>query len=561
VTAPIEKPRAPGGPVRLGPWLILLAAALVAYVVDIGGSSIWDANEAFYVETPREMIERGDYVNPSFNYEPRFNKPVLSYWAVAGLYHLFGVSVAVERAVITAAALSMILAAWLLARAVSPHPAAPLVAALGLAANPRFFMFARRILIDVMLAALMTLVLLFFALSERYPQHRRRFLVAMYVCVGLGVLAKGPVAAVLPAIAFTAYLLVHGEVRRLREMMIPAGTLIALAIAAPWYVALYMDGGWTHIAAFFIGENLERYTSMIGPDGRGPFFYLPVVISDSLPWSLFLPAVIVAAVRERRSQEPDPGRRLRTLLLLWIATIVVFFSFSQTKQDLYIFPIVAAVAVLGGDFVARAVFGRSRAARSVTITLLVASALIGAAGVVTLYVLGREGASFPLAGLRFVGALAIGGAVTSAALALRGHLRPGVAALVTIFVVFNWTMVLRVLPAFEAYKPVVPFSRAIRSHLRDGDLVVQYRTALPSMVFYLQRHVRFLTDREPFLDVMRSGPTVFAVLSERRYRELKDEIAVPTCVLARHPIADVKLRDILARRPPSQLLLVSTRCR
>ena len=64
---------------------VLLFLALCPYFVDLGGSSIWDANEAFYVETPREMIERGDYVFPTFNYEPRVNKPVLSYWIVAGL--------------------------------------------------------------------------------------------------------------------------------------------------------------------------------------------------------------------------------------------------------------------------------------------------------------------------------------------------------------------------------------------------------------------------------------------------------------------------------------------
>ena len=71
--------------------------SLSLFFVDLGGSSIWDANEAFYVETPREMIERGDFVVPFFNYEPRLNKPVLSYWIVAGLYQTFGVSVAVQR--------------------------------------------------------------------------------------------------------------------------------------------------------------------------------------------------------------------------------------------------------------------------------------------------------------------------------------------------------------------------------------------------------------------------------------------------------------------------------
>ena len=76
---------------------LLLFLALCPYFVGLADSSIWDANEAFYVETPREMMERGDYINPTFNYEPRINKPVLSYWIVAGFYHLFGVSPAVQR--------------------------------------------------------------------------------------------------------------------------------------------------------------------------------------------------------------------------------------------------------------------------------------------------------------------------------------------------------------------------------------------------------------------------------------------------------------------------------
>src|SRR5262249_60282300 len=77
-------------------WL-LLALGLAVYFVSLGNSAIWDANEAYYVETPREMLEAHDLVNPAFNYEPRFNKPVLSYWIVAALYRAFGVSVAVQR--------------------------------------------------------------------------------------------------------------------------------------------------------------------------------------------------------------------------------------------------------------------------------------------------------------------------------------------------------------------------------------------------------------------------------------------------------------------------------
>src|SRR5262245_539480 len=238
------------------------------------------------------MLERGDWVNPTFNYEPRFNKPVLAYWVVGVLYKVFGVSVGVERVAIAGLALVMIVAAWFLGRAASIHPAAPVLAALGLAANPRFFMFARRILIDVMLTSFMTLILLFFALAERYPARRRLFLILMYIAVGFGVLAKGPVAAALPALVFLLYLGVHREWRRLPDMMIPPGAVIALAIAAPWYVILCSQGGWTHISGFFLGENVGRFTSTFGPTGRGPFFYIGVMFTDALPWSLALPAAM-----------------------------------------------------------------------------------------------------------------------------------------------------------------------------------------------------------------------------------------------------------------------------
>jgi len=83
----------------------LLLLALPVFFVFLGANAIWDANEAFYVETPRQMLLSGDYINPSFNGLPRFNKPVLSYWIVAGLYKLFGTTVVVERVGIALGAL------------------------------------------------------------------------------------------------------------------------------------------------------------------------------------------------------------------------------------------------------------------------------------------------------------------------------------------------------------------------------------------------------------------------------------------------------------------------
>jgi len=547
----------PSPSVRLA-LLFLLGAALLSYVVDLGGSSIWDANEAYYVETPREMIQSGNYVTPQFNYEPRTNKPVLSYWVVAGLYRVFGVSVGVERMAIAAAALVIIAAAWFLARAASPHALAPLLAAAGLAASPRFFMFARRILVDVLLAAFMTLILLCFALAERYPHRRRAFLLGMYVCVGLGVLTKGPVAAALPALIFAIYLICYGELRRVREMMIPTGLAIVLVIVAPWYLALYRESGWTHIATFFLGENLDRYTTAIGQQGRGPLYYLPVLLTDALPWSLLLPVAVAVWIRERRERWRSPDFRIRTLLLLWTAVIVGFFSLSSTKQDLYIFPVAAAVAVLGGDVVARGAMN-GLAWMSVRVTMGAIGALLVAVGAIVLYLFQWAGTTYNIRGTMIAGVVAAVGGAAAVILVRRRTAHAAVAVLATL-VVLNWTLISGVLPSVEAYKPVVPLSQAITERVRDGDVIIHYNVAMPSMVFYTGRRIDVAWSGEELVEMIRSGKPLFAVLPDDRYSELAGEIGGSACVIDRRPTFSAKLGDVLARRAPPAIVLLSTRC-
>jgi 4-amino-4-deoxy-L-arabinose transferase-like glycosyltransferase len=548
---------------------VLLAAAVVPFFVNLGDSSIWDANEAFYVETPREMIESGDYINPSFNYEPRFNKPVLSYWIVAGLYRVFGVSLVVERAAIAGLAMIMIVAVWFLARAASSHPLAPPLAALGLAVGPRFFMFSRRIFVDMAVTTMMTLTLLFFALAERYPSRRRLFLALMYVSVGLGVLTKGPVAAVIPFLVFIAYLAVHRELRRLREMMIPAGTLIALLIVAPWYVALYQQHGWTYITGFFIGENVGRFAETIGVQSRPLWFYVPVLFSDMLlPWSLCLPAIVYLWYRDRHGPT-DPSLlttvastqvvRIRTLLLLWIAVTVALFSLSQTKQDLYIFPIVAAVAALGGDWVARKVrLPLDQRDRWFTGTLTVIGIVMVSLGAAVLYLFSGDRPVYLIAGAQASALIAMVGGFLVAVLPWLRRRFAAVGTVLVVLIGFNWIMVLWSLPSFEQFKPVVPLSRAIEQRAGPADVIAHSGLALPSMVYYLRRHIEDDLYPEQLLELLRSDRRVFAVLPADRYTEWT--AGVETCVVAREKTADIKLRSLLERWAPPEVLVITNRC-
>lgn len=559
----------------------LLCAAVCPYFVDLNGSSIWDANEAFYVETPREMMERGDLIGPTFNYLPRFNKPVLSYWIVAGFYRLFGVSPGVQRIPIALGALAMLVTAFVLARSGSEPPAghaggagtafeAGLWAAAGLAVDPRLLMFGRRIFIDIYISMFMAGTLLFFALAERYPARRRLFLLLMYASVGLGVLTKGPVAAALPGLVFGIYLVVHGELRRVREMMIPAGVLVVLAIVVPWYAALYHRYGWTYITSFFVGENVARYTEGVGVETRrGLFFYLPVVFSDSFPWSLGLFGAAALWFADRRrlrspgvhSSDALRAARVRTLLWLWILVIVAFFSFSAAKQDLYIFPIVPVVAALAGLLIARS-RQDGTPARPLALGLTAAGIglLLAIAGIGTVYIFHAAGTVYAVAGARIVGLAAAAGGLTALGLAVARKPRAALLTIVLALATLNWVFVVEVLPSFEHYKPVPKLSAVIQQRLAPGDVVIHYDVALPSMVFYLRRHIDVLFDREAFLRTLRQDHRVFAVLNAGDYAALRPDIGVETCVLERESTVNVKLKAVLAREPLPEVLLITNRC-
>lgn len=532
---------------------------MIPYFVGLQSSTIWDANEAYYAETPREMIESGDYINPSFNYQPRFNKPVLSYWAVAAFYHVFGVSERSERLPIAASALVLMATAYGLGRAAWSREAG-LLSALALATTPRFLMFSRRIIIDMWITMFMALTLLCFVLAEARPDHRRRYLLLMYVAAGLGVLTKGPIAVVLPALATLIYLAAERRLKDLARMMIPSGMIIVSLIVLPWYAALYAQHGWVYIREFFIDENLMRYAQPFGAARRGVLFYIPVLLSDLFPWSLLLPVAfgsVWTAFTDAGSTAGVKGNKVQRILFGWIATIIVFFTFSQTKEDLYIFPAVPAEAALIGVVLARA-FDSRPLFSAVRWSFIMAGGLVGLIGI-GLFWLTVTGTRYQLAGTRAVALMAVAGGAQVLTAAWRRQLRPGTLGLACVFAAMSWVFVLASLPDFERYKPVAPLVDIIKQRAAPQARIGYYRFAMPSMAFYMRRPVFEHVDMDSIRSLFASGDEVHCLMTAEDYAAVKDALGRPTYVVARRPFFDVRVRSLLEGSALPDIVVISNR--
>jgi hypothetical protein len=93
-----------------------------------------------------------------------------------------------------------------------------------------------------------------------------------------------------------------------------------------------------------------------------------------------------------------------------------------------------------------------------------------------------------------------------------------------------------------------------------SDEVVTYDEAMPSLVFYLRRHVNPIYDAGELVEAFRTERTVYAIMSDPNYADLAAALPVQTCIVESRPTFDVRLRNMLARDPLPELVLITNQC-
>src|SRR5437016_10639626 len=101
---------------RCGHYGLLLAVALALTFPNLGACSLWDIDEGNNAEAAREMLDCGNWVVPTHNYQLRVDKPALLYWLQIGAFRLFGINELAARFPSALAALLTVLLAYELAR-------------------------------------------------------------------------------------------------------------------------------------------------------------------------------------------------------------------------------------------------------------------------------------------------------------------------------------------------------------------------------------------------------------------------------------------------------------
>ena len=496
-------------------WLLLILA--LPFFVALDESSLWDANEAFYAQTPREMVDRGDWLVPYFNGKPRLNKPPLSYWVVAVFYNLFSISVFWERFPMALLACGSVLSVFAIGKTLYNQKVALWAAGI-FATTFRFLFLARRLMIDVLLLFCLLLAIACF-LSWIKSERKSHFLLASFF-FGLAFLAKGPVA-LLALIFLGLYLFITERRGRLSRAPWLTASLICLLTCSSWFLLLGAETGWQPVRDFFLKENLGRFTSVaFGPE-RGPFYYAGVFVGDFFPWSFFFPAAVIWSflLWRRGGTGVDADRVL--LLSLWIGAYFLFFSLAYNKQEYYILPLYPAAALWVALYFERA---RAPALLSglVAVLILIFSALLF---FIARALFENEGLWIPFL---FVPPVVLGLFLRRYSLTI---------ASLALFYFATFALYLR---PFEEYKPVYHFAQTILD--RTGQAKESqsfqagyYKFAAPSLAFYLNQPIVELFDVKAAAALLESEMPVYLIVRADHYAELTSATASPLQIVEVRP--------------------------
>ncbi len=160
--------------------LLLLALATLLFFVGLGALGLTDQDEGRNAEAGREMYESGNWVSPTFNYEPRFAKPAMLYWLMSAAYSMFGVSPFSARFPSAVFGLGLILLQYLFLRRVSGSLIG-LLGSLMLLLNVEIVAISRLAITDSVLMFFTTLSLFSFWLGLHGERGARHYLWGFYV--------------------------------------------------------------------------------------------------------------------------------------------------------------------------------------------------------------------------------------------------------------------------------------------------------------------------------------------------------------------------------------------
>jgi len=320
-------------------WTLAFSLVILTWIfglfIDLTGDS------GLYAAISRQMVESGDWLNLKINGEPYDQKPHLFFW-LAGLgIQIFGNANWAFKLFPFLFGLGGIYFTYRLGKLVYNELSGKL-AALIAGTSQIFFLYFFDFHTDTVLQAAVTLSI--WQLAEYLDNKKPVHFIFGFIGIGLAMLTKGPVGAVLPFFFVLFYLLLKKDFKELFHPKWVLGILLVLVVITPALYHLWKSFGAEGLRFYFIDNNLGRVTGKVAGSSTDPFFYLYNLLWAFLPWTLIF---ITALGGEIISWFYSPKRN-KTGISIFGSVLVLFvvYSIARGKAPNYMMIFIPLLSVV-----------------------------------------------------------------------------------------------------------------------------------------------------------------------------------------------------------------------
>ncbi len=519
-------------------FLSILILSFFLFIYGNGSISLFDVDEVSFAQAAREMMERGDYIVPTFNNQYRFDKPVFFYWLLIASYKIFGINEFSARFPSVISALLLLSIQYLFLKGFTNREIS-IISIVMLITNLEFFVVAKAAITD-MLLCLFTYIILysFFTAFHREDKWRNIFIYLASISASLAVLTKGPVGIVLPSIVIFFYLIISGDLKRVfKTFPIFTSLLIFLIIVIPWYIIIHLKTAGKFTEVFFFKHNIQRYTRPISGHAGPFYYYLPVIILGFFPWSIMLfPSIISSLNSLWNKNNTRPSFSLDLFMLIIIATYIIFFSFAKTKLPHYILPIFPAMATICSEWIV----GKKKKQKAITISLYIMAIILGLI-IYSIFIINKDPSIIGehLANiiseyriqkayiLLIFSILFFSSFITAGYLFSKNKITTAFIILSATMIVFQISSIKILAPQIEEFVQGdrLRIAKACRSILKPEDQLYIYRDNLPSILYYSGHPYIWVTSSG--IDIIKekvsSGEPFFLITSKKNMKNLMEK--------------------------------------
>jgi 4-amino-4-deoxy-L-arabinose transferase-like glycosyltransferase len=318
-----------------------------------------DIDTAQYAEITREMVETGNYLHLKDNGKKYLDKPILTFWTIAGFFKFFGIGEIQFRLPALLALLITSLSVAYTAFLIWRNERKAFLAGLFYICIPGSFAIVLNPLIDIYLCMYLALIHLTYYLGVK--QNKNWFLL-MYWFAGMGFITKGPISVVIPIISIAGDLFFRRDWKRLSDMKLYLGIPIVAILPTIWSLLLYQEYSDYGPYFFLWQQSFGRFYDKIYNQRFDPFYFYSNLLWGVFPFAGYLLYAVYRSIRDfLKTNKPfllsiknkwnEEWRKKDFVIGFWVFLFIFFISFSRFQLPQYTYWVLPGASIFLAGFV------------------------------------------------------------------------------------------------------------------------------------------------------------------------------------------------------------------